>query len=110
MDFEALDEDFTPTDVKGPQVQMDPSRFLVSMWGWPPIPTHTSYLLPRPKILPNFQSEICNFHQKMAPEPNQTRYLKAVWPDFWGCVFEVWPAPGARESLLKCGGASPPTF
>jgi hypothetical protein len=19
-------------------------------------------------------------------------YLKAVWPDFWGCFFEVWPA------------------
>ncbi len=19
-------------------------------------------------------------------------YLNAVWPDFWGCVFEVWPA------------------
>ena len=27
-----------------------------------------------------------------------------IWPDFWGCVFEVWPAPGARESLQKCGG------
>ncbi len=23
-----------------------------------------------------------------------TGYLKAVWPDFVGCVFEVWPAPG----------------
>ncbi len=33
-----------------------------------------------------------------------------VWPDFWGCVFEVWPAPGARESLKKVWGAKPPTF
>ncbi len=37
-------------------------------------------------------------------------YLKAVWPDFLGCVFEVWPAPGARESPPKCGGRSPSTF
>ncbi len=22
-------------------------------------------------------------------------YLKAIWPDLFGCVFEVWPAPGA---------------
>ncbi len=33
-------------------------------------------------------------------------YLKAVRPEFLGCVFEVWPAPGARESLQKCGGRS----
>ncbi len=26
----------------------------------------------------------------------------------WRCVFEVWPAPGAREGLQKCGGQSPP--
>ncbi len=25
-----------------------------------------------------------------------------------GCVFEVWPAPGARKSLQKRGGRSPP--
>ncbi len=31
-------------------------------------------------------------------------YLKAVWPDLLGCVFEVWPAPGAREGPQKCGG------
>ncbi len=24
-------------------------------------------------------------------------YLKAVWPDFWGCVFEVW-GPGAGQT------------
>ncbi len=29
---------------------------------------------------------------------------------FSGCMFEVWPAPGARESLPKCGGRSPPYF
>ena len=23
-------------------------------------------------------------------------YLKAVWPDLFGGIFEVWPAPGAR--------------
>ena len=39
-----------------------------------------------------------------------TGYLKAVWPGFWGCVFEVWPAPGARESPQKCGGLRPPAF
>jgi hypothetical protein len=27
----------------------------------------------------------------------------AVAGSFDGCVFEVWPAPGARESLPKCG-------
>ena len=26
----------------------------------------------------------------------------------WGCVFEVWPAPGAREGLQKGGARSPP--
>ena len=31
-------------------------------------------------------------------------YLKAVWPDLLGCLFEVWPAPGAWENLPKCGG------
>ncbi len=30
-------------------------------------------------------------------------HLKAVWPNFWGCVFEVWPAPGARERPRKGG-------
>ncbi len=35
-------------------------------------------------------------------------YLRAVWPEFFGCIFEVWPAPGARESLQKCGGLRPP--
>ena len=39
-----------------------------------------------------------------------TGYLKAVWPGFWGCVFEVWPAPGARESPQKCGELRPPPF
>ncbi len=29
---------------------------------------------------------------------------------FVGCIFEVWPAPGAREGFQKCGGAKPPTF
>ncbi len=38
-----------------------------------------------------------------------TGYLKAIWPDFWGCIFEVWLAPGARESLQKYG-AKTPTF
>jgi hypothetical protein len=37
-------------------------------------------------------------------------YLKAIWPDFVGCVFEVCPASGARESLRKCGGLRPPHF
>ncbi len=34
-------------------------------------------------------------------------YLKAVWPGFLECMFEVWPAPGPRESLQKCGGFRP---
>ncbi len=37
-------------------------------------------------------------------------YLKAVWPEFFGCVFEVWPAPGAREGPQKCGGRCLPHF
>ena len=36
--------------------------------------------------------------------------LKAVWPDFFGCISEVWPAPGAREGLQKGGGLRPPHF
>ena len=39
-----------------------------------------------------------------------TGNLKAIWPDLFGCVFEVWPAPGAREGLRKCGGLRPPQF
>ena len=27
-------------------------------------------------------------------------YLKAVWPDFGGCVFEVWPASRMRSELV----------
>ncbi len=34
-------------------------------------------------------------------------YLKAVWPLFWGCAFEVWPSPGARKNLQRCGGLRP---
>ncbi len=37
-------------------------------------------------------------------------YLKAVWRDFLGWAFEVWPAPGGLESLQKCGGLRPPHF
>jgi hypothetical protein len=39
-----------------------------------------------------------------------TGYLKAVWPDLLGCLFEVWLAPGAREAPQKCGGLCPPHF
>ena len=28
--------------------------------------------------------------------------MKAVWPHFWVCVFEVWPAPGARRGHQNC--------
>jgi hypothetical protein len=38
----------------------------------------------------------------------QAGYLKAVWRAFFGCVFEVWPPPGAREGFQKCGGRRPP--
>ena len=38
------------------------------------------------------------------------KLLKEKTPDFWGGIFEVWPAPGARESLPKGGGRSPPHF
>ncbi len=41
---------------------------------------------------------------------NKTGYLKAIWPEFLGCVFEVWPAPGARASRQKCGVRGPPQF
>ncbi len=47
----------------------------------------------------------------MAPiDANRAGYLKAVWPDLFGCVSEVWPAPGAREGLQKCGVPYPPGF
>ncbi len=36
--------------------------------------------------------------------------LKAVWPDLFGCIFEVWPAPGAQESPQEGGGLRPPHF
>ncbi len=47
----------------------------------------------------------------MATSPFLSRpgYLKAIWPYILGCVFEVRPAPGAREGPQKCG-ASPPAF
>ena len=28
----------------------------------------------------------------------------AFWLDFCGCVFEVWPSPGALECFQTCGG------
>ena len=31
-------------------------------------------------------------------------YLNATWLDLLGCIFEVWPAPGAREGSQKGGG------
>jgi hypothetical protein len=34
-------------------------------------------------------------------------YLKAVWPDFVGCMLEVWPAPGAQEACQNVGGETP---
>ncbi len=37
-------------------------------------------------------------------------YLRAIWPDFSGFVFEVWSAPVAWESLQICGGRRPPPF
>jgi hypothetical protein len=30
-------------------------------------------------------------------------YLKAAWPDFWGCVFKVWPA----KTFKSVGGEAP---
>ncbi len=39
-------------------------------------------------------------------DANRAGYLKAVWLDLLGCLFEVWPAPGAREGLQKCGPTS----
>ena len=30
--------------------------------------------------------------------------MKAAWPDFWGCVFEVWQVPEARSLILKVEG------
>ncbi len=40
------------------------------------------------------------------PKGSRTGYLKAIRPDFLECILGVWPAPGARESLQKCGGRS----
>ncbi len=37
-----------------------------------------------------------------------SEYLKAAWPDFWGCAFEVWPAPGPGKALKNVGGHPPP--
>ncbi len=37
-------------------------------------------------------------------------YLKAVWPVFLRCFFEVWSAPGARKTRQICGGWSTPHF
>jgi hypothetical protein len=41
---------------------------------------------------------------------NLSGCLNAVRPDCLGCVFEVWPAPEAREGPQKCGGLRPPPF
>jgi hypothetical protein len=43
-------------------------------------------------------------------QATMTGCLKAVWPDLLGCIFEVWPAPGARESPQKGAELRPPTF
>jgi hypothetical protein len=31
----------------------------------------------------------------------QTVYLNAIWPDFWGCVFEAWPAHPSLEWPMR---------
>ncbi len=36
--------------------------------------------------------------------------LEGSLAGFFGCILEVWPAPGARESPRTCGGRSPPYF
>ncbi len=41
---------------------------------------------------------------------NSSWVLEGSLAGFFGCVFEVWPAPRARESPQKCGGRSPPHF
>ncbi len=43
------------------------------------------------------------------PQTNQP-YLKAVWLDFGGDIFEVWPAPGCPGKPSKMWGASLPIF
>ena len=37
-------------------------------------------------------------------------YLKAIWPDLFGCVFEVWPSPGALFGMVfgAAGAAQTP--
>ncbi len=42
--------------------------------------------------------------------PSKAGYLKAVWPVFGGCLFEDWPAPGARAGPQIYGVVKPPTF
>ena len=37
-------------------------------------------------------------------------YLKAVWPEFVGSVFEVWAAPGGFKTIQKRGGRGPLHF
>ena len=61
---------------------------------------------PKPSIKPEPQltnAEYPRLDYAWDPSVPGTRagYLKAVWPDFLGCVFEVWPAPGAQENLQK---------
>ncbi len=30
-----------------------------------------------------------------------SEYLEAIWPDFLGCVFDIWPAPGALLMYMR---------
>jgi hypothetical protein len=39
---------------------------------------------------------------ELLERPLELGYRKAVWRGSFGCVFEVWPAPGAQESLHNC--------
>ncbi len=62
----------------------------------------------RPQPLPPVPSKGEGTKACSSSFPNSIGYLKAVWLVFWGCMFEVLPAPEARECNQKCGGRSLP--
>ncbi len=37
-----------------------------------------------------------HFDESLGSQNSKAGYLKAIWPEFFGGIFEVWPAPGAR--------------
>ncbi len=57
---------------------------------------------------PRVQTNCASHGRVRAPCSKENYVPEGSLAGFLECVFEVWPAPGAREGPQKCGERSPP--